>query len=227
MDRSEYLKLVTVKKECICQYCKKSFMPKKADRTKYCSRECYFQAKSNKSKEKKLIKEIERKSRACKICGKTLPEDIIHGVYCSDNCRRENARRIDVEINIKKKKVEIKCKECGKIFIPVYGDKRRTFCSKECGNKNSRRKRRVKHKERAEKNGVFYEPVDTLKVFERDKWTCQICHKKLNPLNRGTILPDAPELDHIIPWAKGGEHSYSNTQCLCRSCNATKGDKLE
>lgn len=63
------------------------------------------------------------------------------------------------------------------------------------------------------------------KVFQRDGWRCQLCGKKLNPKHRGTYKDDAPELDHIIPWAAGGEHSYRNTQLACRKCNEEKGSE--
>ena len=33
------------------------------------------------------------------------------------------------------------------------------------------------------------------------------------------------ELDHIIPLSKGGKHTRSNVQPLCRTCNASKSDK--
>lgn len=41
----------------------------------------------------------------------------------------------------------------------------------------------------------------------------------------GTYKVNAPELDHIIPIAKGGAHVWSNLQCACRECNAAKSDK--
>lgn len=34
------------------------------------------------------------------------------------------------------------------------------------------------------------------------------------------------EADHIIPLSRGGRHSEGNLQPLCRSCNASKSDKL-
>lgn len=36
---------------------------------------------------------------------------------------------------------------------------------------------------------------------------------------------DKAVLDHIVPISKGGPHTYSNTQCLCRDCNLKKSDK--
>lgn len=78
-------------------------------------------------------------------------------------------------------------------------------------------------KRRCQKGMVVCESVVPERVFERDKWRCQICgcntHKEL----RGTIAPNAPELDHIIPLSLGGPHTVKNAQCLCRECNRKKG----
>jgi len=38
---------------------------------------------------------------------------------------------------------------------------------------------------------------------------------------------EAIEADHIIPIVKGGRHSEGNLQPLCRSCNSSKGVKLQ
>lgn len=53
-------------------------------------------------------------------------------------------------------------------------------------------------------------------IFNRDGRKCVKCGstKKLT-------------LDHIIPVAKGGEDNENNIQILCKSCNSSKGDKLE
>lgn len=50
-------------------------------------------------------------------------------------------------------------------------------------------------------------------VFERDMYTCQLCHKK------GGYL----EADHIKPWAKYPELRYliENGRTLCRPCHLT------
>lgn len=47
---------------------------------------------------------------------------------------------------------------------------------------------------------------------------------KPTPLKlRGTCKPRAPEIDHRVPIAMGGAHTYDNVQCACRECNQRKG----
>ena len=63
-------------------------------------------------------------------------------------------------------------------------------------------------------------------VLARDGWRCKLCGKRTPKRLRGTTHPDAPEIDHIIPLALGGAHSYANTQCSCRDCNGKKGARV-
>jgi hypothetical protein len=157
----------------------------------------------------------------CSVCGIDFISKQSKSNKCSPDCaNKQLLERMRVKYKHTRKAQEpFECKECGEIHQPEYGDKRSTFCSKRCSNRHARRE----HKKRAEQNGVFYEYVNPRKVFKRDGWRCQICKKKLNPKNRGALCDDAPELDHIIPWSQGGEHSYRNTQCACRKCNREKG----
>lgn len=85
-------------------------------------------------------------------------------------------------------------------------------------------KRAHRLKRKAKQRAVTVETVDPIKVFDRDGWRCQLCGVKTPKAKRGTYQPTAPELDHIVPIGKGGEHSYRNTQCACRQCNAAKSD---
>ena len=55
-----------------------------------------------------------------------------------------------------------------------------------------------------------------LRVFRRDKFTCQYCGAT------GTDL----EIDHVIPVALGGSNSEINLVTACRKCNRKKGKKL-
>lgn len=52
-------------------------------------------------------------------------------------------------------------------------------------------------------------------VFKRDNYTCKYCGRK------GGIL----EVDHIIPFSKGGSNDLINLATSCRRCNRQKKDK--
>lgn len=70
---------------------------------------------------------------------------------------------------------------------------------------------------RARKRDAFVEHVDPMVVFERDAGVCGIC---------GVPIVGAFHVDHIVPLARGGEHSYANSQAAHPSCNSSKKDKL-
>jgi 5-methylcytosine-specific restriction endonuclease McrA len=83
-------------------------------------------------------------------------------------------------------------------------------------------KNRGDHKRRAQKNGVLYEAVNSIEIFEKDGWRCQQCHRKVKR-DKKTNHSLYPNLDHIVCLANGGEHTRQNTQLLCRECNSKKG----
>lgn len=57
-----------------------------------------------------------------------------------------------------------------------------------------------------------------LQIMEKQNWNCNDCGV--------TLLAKKPHLDHVIPLAKGGRHSITNLQWLCRKCNLSKGAKV-
>jgi 5-methylcytosine-specific restriction endonuclease McrA len=84
--------------------------------------------------------------------------------------------------------------------------------------------RAANQRRRARLMGAFVEDVDHQVVFERDNWTCRLCGKLCDNTVKFPHV-DAPTLDHIVPLANGGEHSYANAQTLCMSCNCAKGNR--
>ncbi len=75
---------------------------------------------------------------------------------------------------------------------------------------------------RCERYGVYYGRVSRLAVFRRDNWTCQLCHKRIDPLVRWPNKRCAT-IDHILPMVKGGDHRLANCQAAHFDCNASKG----
>lgn len=77
--------------------------------------------------------------------------------------------------------------------------------------------------QRARVRDAFVEDVDPLVVFDRDKYVCQRCGTQCQ--RSSYPARDYATVDHVIALTNGGEHSYSNTQTLCFSCNAAKGNR--
>jgi 5-methylcytosine-specific restriction endonuclease McrA len=72
---------------------------------------------------------------------------------------------------------------------------------------------------------ALVEVVDPDVVFERDGWRCHLCGEGIDPTLSGRDRM-GPTLDHVIPLAEGGEHSYANVAAAHRSCNSRKGASL-
>lgn len=164
----------------------------------------------------------------CKCCGNvvervksTVKRNNVKCEYCEEAKRLQEARQKMVRffIALKDAKTPKQCVACGKLFTSAYSTQK--YCSDKCKRSGSTYRSRCKH------YGVYYDPsVTRIKVVRRDKNTCQICGKTCNPKDRswGSSGPDFPTLDHIIPLAKGGTHTWDNVQCACGICNSYKRD---
>lgn len=119
------------------------------------------------------------------------------------------------------------CQDCG------VGFKQRThiglkqkYCT-DCRKERLQKERRIhKSKRRARIRGAEYEQIDPIQVFKAADWMCYICGQNTPQSLRGTHDNRAPELDHVIPLAKGGAHTLDNVACACRKCNNIKGDEI-
>ncbi len=56
-----------------------------------------------------------------------------------------------------------------------------------------------------------------IKVLKRDGNACRYCGAHDVPL----------EIDHVIPFSKGGTNSFDNLVAACRPCNRSKGDRFK
>jgi len=219
-----------------CVLCGVEFMARSipGEEQKFCSRACAvrFRHIDNGSVGRRLVGDMTKRIALslpvpCVVCGKPFRRATPAQSICSDECVTARSREWSIKHHILKvygdngKDVTYRCRECGSVFAPEYGNKRRTFCSQSCLDRHSGRIRR--QIERARLRGVRRESIDPIKVFIRDGWMCQICGITTPRRLRGTIEPNAPEMDHIVPLAAGGSHTYDNVQCACRACNNAKG----
>lgn len=80
---------------------------------------------------------------------------------------------------------------------------------------------------RARKKDAWIETVVPQRVFERDNWTCMPCGDPLDrevSWDRNNPPHFYPTVDHVMPLAMGGDHSYSNVQAAHWICNVLKND---
>lgn len=212
---------VSLRKFRTCKHCGKEYRPKKADRKHYCSRECVYLAKAQQWEDSHKVIRLAI-VRVCVACGGPIPWTMpVTAEICGDGCRKARARQSSRSISAKKKDLsQRKCKECKRVFVPEYGNKRREFCCDYCMHKHAKvvRIRRVRH------DGA--DRIDPREVFQRDNWMCHMCGKETPWYLRGTTEPNAPELDHLIPLARGGGHTMDNVACCCRECNQDRGAML-
>ena len=160
--------------------------------------------------------------------------------YCSRACHnraRYIRQRDDVEARRQQKMIERRaalpvrpCEQCGEPFKPQRKEAA-AFCSQRCAKTawsraNADRVHEHTQRRRAIQYGVKVETVNRITVFERDDWTCQICGDPAPKSLIGTRSLKKPTVDHIVPLACGGEHSYKNAQCACAHCNFAKGKRL-
>lgn len=164
----------------------------------------------------------------CDRCGKhyfTNRSNSIHCDKCIDQIELEKTNRIS---NWKGK--YIKCKECGKRF--EMRSSRSKFCSTKCRDKNYYRTKDLKRRKRLQENGKVNYRISKEKLIEKEGDNCKICGKPVNfddcyYNEDGHFIagPKYPSIDHIIPVAKGGTHTWDNVQLAHRYCNSTKRDE--
>ena len=66
------------------------------------------------------------------------------------------------------------------------------------------------------KRPVFTRRLSRREVFWRDRHTCQYCGKVVHNLT----------LDHVLPRARGGPHSWENVVSACVGCNHRKAGRM-
>jgi 5-methylcytosine-specific restriction endonuclease McrA len=210
----------------VCAVCTKQFYPKHADRTKCCSRACGLLLTGHQAAVRGTgTAVVHRVMRVkCKGCGSRFNQ--ANGKqFCGNDCASAfHARTAANKERAAYVPRAFKCKCCGADVVTVYGQKQAIYCSDVCMKRTTKRVGR-KVRDARKRGALRAERVDPLLVFERDGWRCGICSKLTLRTKRGKMHPRAPELDHIVTLADGGDHTYANTQCACRKCNGLKGAK--
>ena len=215
-----------------CSACGRAYYTdkRKGQGEKYCSRECAFADGAGRKWSKSSISarytehlHAGYRLTACTECAAVFAP-VNNESVCSPICvtRRVNRWAREKWLRRWPRGRALECEVCLVVWCPLPGWANQRTCSEDCRDR-ANRKHACTHRQRARKRGVRYEPVDRVGVFERDDWTCRACGCATPAHLVGTYDDNAPELDHIVPFALGGDHIHENVQTLCRVCNWLKG----
>ncbi len=187
-----------------CEWCGSEFTSKRSNHTRCCSAPCM-----------KALRQVGKASPIpwadCAWCCRQFIKRSGRK-YCSTVCLAANhpySRKVSpIEYGI--------CQRCGALFIR-RGGQRGACCSTACAKRMRNSHRKHIHRS-ANRSG---EIVTVQYLGGRDRWTCQLCGKKVNR-KAAVPHPAAPTIDHVIPLARGGEHTKANTQLAHFLCNSLK-----
>ena len=142
-------------------------------------------------------------------------------------------RQIEKDKQDKQRKYRT-CKNCGVVF---YSDTHRVLCDK-CKKDTIRISHRKYYKSKEIKRRIKIQSamvdndITVQALAERDNNICYLCNKPVDFSdyydNGVTIIcgNNYPSIDHVIPLAKGGLHSWDNVKLAHRICNSIKSDNL-
>lgn len=116
------------------------------------------------------------------------------------------------------------CFDCGSQVIVQGAAQTKSgylFCCATCNKRVDRRNRKAK------KRKLFRPaPYSPQQVYERDRWTCGICNKRINPKIKAPD-PLAPSIDHIHPSSFDGPDTIHNVRAAHFGCNSKRSNRDE
>ncbi len=135
----------------------------------------------------------------------------------AEQAERERLKRIEKYKNTKRIQLKAKqCEVCGSLYLSS-----RKYCSDACMKRIANRKK----DKRITKDKMIDNDITLEKLYIRDDGVCKLCGG-LCDWNDEPNKKDSkyPSVDHIIPIADGGEHSWDNVQLAHWYCNTVRGN---
>lgn len=214
--RNRYRKR-TVLFERECERCGKPF---KTYKSKYCSNEC---RKLPEDMKKNLEPKVSI-SKSCPMCNQGFITTKTNKRYCSDSCSYQyRLNKMETERKNNAIQFNKRCKECGKHYSTTKNNSQ--YCSQECGKRYMNRRKETIRRKRIARNGKVDWDISIERLLKRDGHVCYLCGEHVDT-KVDTNLGTYPSIDHVIPVAKGGTHTWDNVKIAHRQCNSLKRDEV-
>lgn len=169
--------------------------------------------------------------RGCPICRakESAEKERKRKAEAELKAERRRQRKELREAEAKQKRVERKiqhpCPVCKTMTT------RRKYCSDVCRNKANNSTKEVRRRKKI-KDAMVNNDITVMGLFKRDAGVCYLCGGRCNTedyVMRGEAFIAGdwyPSIDHVVPLAKGGEHSWDNVKLAHRRCNSLKSDRF-
>lgn len=112
------------------------------------------------------------------------------------------------------------CEDCGQVggFNPF-----KAFICPSCAFKRmsiSRHEGQAKRQAamRAGDRSIHWRPIG-----DRDNWICHLCDRSVPKAVGSSKKRNGATVDHLVPLADGGQHSWENVALAHWSCNISRG----
>lgn len=183
-------------------------------------------AREEASKEVESV-DIGLEELSCRKCGVLFYDNLskhfgIKVLYCSVTCEATSI---------------LDCVQCGLEYEVGRGPAKvrllrlEGYCSTECLNdfKNvqsaDNRYRYSMKRTASHFNVAFDDSITRREVFVRGNGICYICTKLTHFESSEEYNPLLATVDHVVPWTRGGEHTWDNVRLCCLRCNIVKGNR--
>ena len=134
--------------------------------------------------------------------------------YVNKNNQKNLGRRCKSDNHYNQWFYEMECLDCGNHYFANGSDIWLRKCPR-CQISGPTGTKRAVSASRSISDKLRYQ------VLKRDHFACRACGA--SPAKDPSV---ELQIDHIIPWSKGGQTELENLQTLCSKCNLGKSDSL-
>jgi 5-methylcytosine-specific restriction endonuclease McrA len=218
--------------DLVCEHCQRPYPNGTRSGFQYCSQTCQDAARMARNAENRAVALA---GRACRLCFGPIPLSARSDAgHCSVVCQQMSWYLANQE----------HCLQRQAAWNAEHAEEKRAASSdwytrnRERAAALTRRwraenpdlvrkiSRQAAHVRRARKRGAStVEKIDLVEIWERDQGICWLCETSID-VDLSWPHPMSQSLDHVVPLAKGGDHSRANVALAHLVCNLRKGAKL-